>query len=177
VVWKWGIIVRLKFVVLVLAAALTGGPAIAVTQGDVAPPWQGSDFNDAGIEFPALANGRPTVLVFWATWCGYCKAFMPYLASIQADYGSDRIEIVAVNAKERNGDPEAYIASLDFPVVAVRDGDSIAEAYDVNFIPGLMVIDGSGKVSWRRSWTELPAGKKVAELWSGQVREALDELF
>ncbi len=40
-----------------------------------------------------------------------------------------------------------------------------------------MVVDGDGQVSWRRSWTELPAGQKVAELWSGQVREALDELL
>ncbi len=168
---------RNRIIAIGLTAVLATSTALAVTQGDEAPPWQAVDFDGATIDFPAVAKGRPVVLVFWATWCGYCKAFMPYLADIQAEYGRDAIQIVAVNAKERDGDPDTYIDSLDFPVVAVRDGDPIAEAYNVNFIPGLMVVDGDGQVSWRRSWTELPAGQKVAELWSGQVREALDELL
>ncbi len=43
------------------------------------------------------------------------------------------------------------------------------------FFPGLMVVDGDGTVSYRRSSTELPPGKTVAELWSEQVRAALDQ--
>jgi hypothetical protein len=31
-------------------------------------------------------------------------------------------------------------------------------------------------VAYRRPWTDLPAGQEVAELWDGQVREALNTL-
>ena len=58
-----------------------------------------------------------------------------------------------------------------------RDGDDIAEDYGVKFIPGLMVVDGDGTVAYRRSWTELPPGTTVAELWSDQVRATLDEVL
>jgi thiol-disulfide isomerase/thioredoxin len=164
--------------ILVLAAALWSGAASSVEQGDRAPAWQAQTFDGGTVTFPELIENRPTVVVFWATWCGYCKAFMPYLQEIQADYGVERINIVAINAKEEQGaDPRAYVESLGFPAIAVRDGDAIAADYGVEFIPGLMVIDRDGMVAYRRPWTDLPAGETVARFWSRQVRRALDDLL
>jgi hypothetical protein len=40
-----------------------------------------------------------------------------------------------------------------------------------------MIVDGDGNLAWKRASTELPAGKTVAELWDGQVREQLDLLL
>ena len=168
---------RITFAAWVLATMLIAGPALAVKQGDIAPQWQAMSFADERVSFPALAEGKPTVLVFWATWCGYCKAFMPYLKEIQAEYGADRVVVVAVNAKEKDGDPDAYVASLGFPLTAIRDGDAIAADYNVKFIPGLMVVDGDGTVAWRRGWTDLPAGKTVAQQWAGEVKAALARLL
>ena len=76
------------------------GPLAAVEQGDVAPPWRARDFAGQSIDFPAVTRGKPAVVVFWATWCSYCKAFMPYLKNIQNDYAAHDVKIVAINAKE-----------------------------------------------------------------------------
>ena len=136
------------------------------------------DFDGRPVMFPGVLESRPAVVVFWATWCGYCRAFMPYLEGIQADYADAGVKIITINAKEDGGeDPKAYVDALGFPMVAVQDGDAIADAYEVEFIPGLMIVDGAGIVAWRRAWTELPAGRQVAELWSSQVREQLDALL
>ena len=112
-----------------------------VDKGDPAPAWTGTNLVDERtIAFPAVLDGKPAVMLFWATWCPYCKAFMPYAKQIQADYVDQGVQIVTFNAKERGeGDPAAYVASLNFPMVAIADADSIAEQYDVKFIPGLMV--------------------------------------
>lgn len=154
-------------------------PALTVEQGDPAPAWQGVDFSGARVDFPALLDGKPTVMVFWATWCNYCKAFMPYLEGIQNDYGTERINVLTINAKEdgSGGDPADYIAALSMETIAVADGDEIAAAYAVEFIPGLMVIAPDGTVAYRRAWTDLPAGERVASFWSRQVRRALDQLL
>jgi thiol-disulfide isomerase/thioredoxin len=161
-----------------LAFLVIAAPAAAVEQGDVAPPWRRPAFTGGTVAFPAVAEGKPAVLVFWATWCGYCKAFMPYLQDIQADYADAGVKIVLVNAKEDgSGDPRAYVRALGFNPIAVANGDAIAEAYAVEYIPGLMIVDGAGKVAYRRPWTDLPAGRTVAELWDGQVRAALDTLL
>ena len=172
------------FVILALGFSQSGNadesnPAPSfVDKGDSAPAWEGTNLLDGQtLHFPDLLDGKPAVLVFWATWCPYCKAFMPYAGRIQADYADEGVQIVTFNAKERGkGDPKAYIESLGFPMVAIADADPIAEMYDIQFIPGLMVVDGQGQVRYRRGWTDLPAGKTVAEQWDGEVRQTLDGL-
>lgn len=143
-----------------------------------APPWMGTNMLDGrNVSFPELLDGKPAVLIFWATWCSYCKAFMPYAKQIQADYADHGVQIVTLNAKERGrGDPFAYAEKLNFPMFVIAEADDIAAEYGVNFIPGLMVVDGQGRLVYRRRSTELPAGRTVAQLWDGEVRAALDVL-
>jgi thiol-disulfide isomerase/thioredoxin len=170
-----------RWIVVVLSLAALAGPALAVEQGDAAPPFKAVDFAGQPVEFPAVTGGKPAVVVFWATWCGYCKAFMPYLKDIAADYAQHDVKVVAINAKEDGraggGDPGAYVRQLGFSPIAVANGDSIAAAYGVQYIPGLLIVDGKGTVAYRRPWTDLPAGQTVAQLWDGQVRTALDALL
>ena len=162
-----------------LAATATVQSAERLDMGDTAPAWSGVDLISGDpVSFPAVLDEKPALILFWATWCPYCKAFMPYAKQIQADYAARGLKVVTFNHKERGaGDPAAYAKSLGFPMVAVADADSIGDAYDVDFIPGLMVVDGNAKIVYRRKSTDLPAGKTVGELWDGEVRAALDELF
>ena len=160
-------------------AATSASGAERLDIGDTAPAWTGVDLISGDpVEFPAVLEEKPALILFWATWCPYCKAFMPYAKQIQADYADRGLKVVTFNHKERGaGDPAAYAKSLGFPMVAVADADSIGDAYDVDFIPGLMVVDGNAEIVYRRKSTDLPAGKTVGELWDGEVRAALDELL
>jgi thiol-disulfide isomerase/thioredoxin len=168
---------NVTFVLAAVSIAMWLDTAAAVEKGDAAPAWQARDFAGHTVDFPAVAEGRPTVVVFWATWCPYCRAFMPYLKNIQADYAKHGVKVVAINAKEDGrGDPKAYVQALGFTPIAVADGDEIAKAYGIQYIPGLLIVDGKGMVAYRRPWTDLPAGQTVAELWDAQVRTALDGL-
>jgi len=124
-----------------------------------------------------LAAVAVTVVVFWATWCPYCKAFMPYVKNIAADYAAYGVKFVAIDAKEDGqGDPKAYVRALGFKPIAITNGDKIADDYGIKYIPGVLIVDGKGVVAWRRPWSDLPAGREVAELWDKQVRTALNEL-
>lgn len=168
----------MRRIFLSLAVFLVAASAWAAEPGTTSPGWKGTDFSGAEVDFPAVLEGKPTVMVFWATWCPYCRAFMPYLAQIQNDYGEDRINVLMIDVFEDGElDPAAYVDSLEFPIIAVADGDPIAELYSVRGTPGLMVLDGQGNVVWKRASTELPPGEKVAEFWSRQVREQLEKLL
>ena len=154
-------------------------PAFAVTPGDTAPPWTGTDIaTQSQIEFPEVLDGKPAVLIFWATWCPYCKAFMPYAKSIEADFRDQGVKIITFNTKERGrGDPAAYVESLDFPFIAIEAADAIGDLYDIPFIPGLLVVDGDGEVIYRRRSTNLPAGQTVSQQWNLEVREVLSSIL
>lgn len=166
--------------VFTVLAALTvfAGGASAVEPGEPGPAFEGVDLDGNPVSYPEMLDGKPTVVVFWATWCPYCKAFMPHLEPIQEEFGEDSFNILTINAKERGaGDPAEYIDSLGFPVMAVAEGDAIAEEWGVHYIPGLIIVEGDGTVYWQRESTELPAGRKVAEFWESQVREQLAQLL
>lgn len=169
----------LKKLISILSLCLIFTAVQAVDEGDIAPAWKGIELADGSqVDFPEILNDKPAVLVFWATWCPYCKAFMPYVKEIQAEYAKYGIQIISFNALERGvGDPKAYVDSLDFPFVAIAEADSIAEQYNVQFIPGLMIVDGDGMIVYRRKSTDLPAGQTVSELWAEEVRQVLDILI
>ena len=147
--------------------------ASAVEVGDVAPYWDGLDVEGDVIHFPQVTEGAPVVLLFWATWCPYCKAFIPHLKNIQEDYAELGVKVFAINVSE-TGDARAYIENLGFPLRTIVDGDPIAIAYGIRYTPGLLVVDGAGTVVYRRASTNPPPGQSLSEMWSQQVREALD---
>lgn len=159
----------LMLTALVLSPSLAG----AVEPGDRAPAFVAVDVHADPVTFPGDYQGTATVLLFWATWCPYCKAFMPELAKISADYDSREVRVLGINFKE-DGDVAAYVDELDFEFRTVIRGDTIAEAYGVEFSPGIMVVDGRGVVTYRRAPTEMPPGEPLAHAWSREVRAALD---
>ena len=151
---------------------------VAVQAGDPAPAWQAFDLAGQPVRFPVIGAGRTTILVFWATWCPYCQVFMPHLAAIEADYRQQGVRVLAVNCKEdgreKGGDPIAYLRQHGYTFQAVLHGDPIAELYDVQFVPGLMIVGTDGQVIYRRKSTDLPAGREIAEFWNAEVRSVLD---
>ncbi len=163
---------------ILVAIFCVSGPVVAIEVGDAAPAFTGLDESGDEVGFPTVIDGKPTVMLFWATWCPYCKAFMPYLEQIQKDYGEGQINVVMINHKERGeGDAGAYIRALDFDVIAVLDGDAIGDAYGVDFIPGLMIVGADATIAWKRKSTDLPAGRKIGEFWDMKVREQLDKML
>lgn len=168
---------RLATLLVLISACLPLQMVYAVQAGDIAPAWQAQDLDGTTINFPATAAGQTTVLVFWATWCPYCQVFMPYLPGIETDYRRQGVRVLAVNCKEEKGeeDPTVYIRSHDYNFQTVMNGDAIAQLYDVQFIPGLMIIGTDGKVVYRRKSTDLPAGREIAEFWNAEVRMVLDQ--
>ncbi|MFP4518075.1 MAG: TlpA family protein disulfide reductase [Oceanicaulis sp.] len=42
-------------------------------------------------------RGKVVLVNFWATWCAPCVVEMPYLDTLQARYGSDEFEVIAVS--------------------------------------------------------------------------------
>ncbi|MBZ5579683.1 MAG: TlpA family protein disulfide reductase [Acidobacteriia bacterium] len=96
---------------------------------------------------------RKVVVTFWASWCGPCRMETPALrAFYQKTHkdGSD-FEIVAVDVDDERPAAEEYATSSKMPFPVVLDGTQrTADAYGVDSIPRIYVIDKDGMVSWGR---------------------------
>ncbi|WP_030931274.1 thioredoxin [Streptomyces sp. NBC_01527] len=64
-----------------------------------------------------LASAKPTLVDFWAEWCGPCRLVAPVLEQLAAEHG-DKIEVVQLN---------------------VDLSPRTAEKYDVRSIPTLNI--------------------------------------
>ena len=56
------------------------------------------------IPYPtAIANGKPTLLEFYADWCTTCQGMSPIVQNLQAKYG-DRVNLVMLNIDDPQWD-------------------------------------------------------------------------
>lgn len=95
-------------------------------------------------------RGRKKVVVsFWASWCGPCRLELPILADFYKKYHKDssNFEILAISIDEDRSDAESYAgkAKLPFPVL-FDPASQTADAYSVEAIPTMFVIDSDGKI-------------------------------
>ena len=100
-------------------------------------------------------QGKPVILNFWATWCGYCKMEMPYFQEKFESYGED-IHFLIVNmtdgVQETVDKASSYIEDegFTFPVYYDTDMDA-ANAYQVTSLPITFFVDAEGNhVAYRR---------------------------
>lgn len=133
---------------------------------------------------------QPTIVLFWATWCPYCKALMPHLQSILDEYPG-QLQVLALSIRD-DGDPAAALAEYGFDFSLSTAADEVAEAWRVKGTPGLFLADASGRVVFDRMRIP-PAAQRAppaaegalkhyqraarnAPYWAAQLRRALDEL-
>jgi thiol-disulfide isomerase/thioredoxin len=163
------------FITLTLTAWLLAGPLHAerVDAGMVAPEWEMEAGDGTLFSFPDDVDGRASVLFFWASWCPYCHAVMPFLQQIQEDYAESGVKIYAINFHD-DSNPVEYMNELGWDFMVFPLGDLVADDYGVVSSPGVLVVDEAGVVTYRRKRTRAPPGKAIAEVWDAQIREGLD---
>lgn len=122
-----------------MLAALIGlfatTPAMAA---DDAITWSLETPAGETVNFPDERNG-PAILLFWASWCPYCKALMPHLQTIADEYDGE-LAVYAVNFRD-DGDPQAFMERHDYSFTLLLNGGAVAEQYEIWGTPGVLVFD------------------------------------
>jgi thiol-disulfide isomerase/thioredoxin len=95
----------------------------------------------------AVADGRLTIVNFWATWCAPCRQEMPALAALAEARGTDGLELALV-ATGRNS-PEAiarFAEDVGLPDLetALDPKARLAAAMGVPGLPVTVLLDTDG---------------------------------
>ena len=152
------------------------------------PAFELEDAAGETFRFPGDLDG-PAIVLFWATWCPYCKALMPHLQSI-VEETDGAIEVLALDFRD-DGDPAAFLDEYGYEFRLFPAGDAVAESWGVKGTPGLFLVDGTGRAVFsnyaipdaaferRRSgqaegMKHYQRAARRAPVWAAELRKAID---
>jgi thiol-disulfide isomerase/thioredoxin len=71
-------------------------------------------------------NGKTILVNLWATWCAPCRAEMPTFDALQAERGSDKFEVIAVNVDSGDdGKARAFLSEIGIKNLAFYQDSSL----------------------------------------------------
>ncbi|MQL80144.1 hypothetical protein Taro_012591 [Colocasia esculenta] len=91
-------------------------------------------------------EGKTVGIYFSAHWCPPCRRFTPKLAEAYAELSPRGFKVVFVSADEDEASFQEYFSQMPWLAVPFSDSatrDSLDQAFEVNGIPHLVVLDGS----------------------------------
>jgi len=128
----------------------TSTPTTSPTQG-VEVGKRAPDFTLPNLEGQSVSlsdfRGMPVFINFWASWCGPCRAEMPFIQEVFEDkeWLDKGLVILGVDIGESPVTVERFMGSLglSFPVLLDASQD-VALKYNVRAIPTSFFIDKNG---------------------------------
>lgn len=112
----------------------------------LAPGFQLPALDGASLSLDAM-RGRPVVLVFWATWCGPCRAELPHLMTLQKRYADRGLQILAINDGEDLPRVKRFVQDSNLTLQVLWDEKSeVAARYGRRALPFSVFIDRQGYV-------------------------------
>ena len=128
---------------------LTARAAMPPQAGEKAPDWILSTGDGERISLYADSEGQKVVLVFWATWCPYCRDLMPKLEELQESLTGEPVRFYALNVWEES-DPKSYLEKQAPHLELLLQAEFVAQRYGVVGTPGLFVIDEEKNIVYIR---------------------------
>ncbi|VYU09897.1 redoxin domain-containing protein [Clostridium tertium] len=106
------------------------------------------------VKLSDFKNKKPVVINIWASWCGPCKAEMPYFEDAINKYG-DKVEFLMVNLTDGKRETKEkalkFLKDNNLEMDILFDLDySAADAYNIRGIPRTIFIDKDGKIVYDR---------------------------
>jgi len=136
---------------------------------DFAPAYSFVTLEGRYLTFADL-KGKVVVLDFWATWCGPCVAALPALQRLAKKTAGEPLVLVSLSSDADDAKLREFLAKHPADWPQVWDGKKEAfRQFQIASLPTYFVLDGEGRVLWRRSgWGSTTEGELA-----GTVRKAL----
>lgn len=146
-----------SILILMIAALwiwLSRAPADSTTQGKIPAPQKGflaPDFSLPTVDGKTIRladlQGKPVLVNYWASWCAPCRAEMPALQRLAADFEEQGLVVLGVNAASQDDRANALAfveqQGLTFPILFDTTGD-VQRQYAIQSLPTSFFIDHQG---------------------------------
>ncbi len=130
---------------LILSITANAQPSdLGPRAGQKAPLFKATDLEGKSVNLEAL-RGKPVVLIFWATWCGPCRARIPGEIELRKRFTQDELAMVAVSTDDAQSTVSKFVQNNNINFTVVWDeGGKVSQLYGVQYLPTVYIIDKDG---------------------------------
>jgi len=112
-----------------------------------APLFQLKSLDDKIVSLTDYLGKKSVVLVFWTTWCPYCREQLKQLNGKLPALTKAGIEILAINVGEPKNKVADFTKSRSLNLRILLDQDNnVSNTYELMGVPTYFVIDISGQI-------------------------------
>jgi thiol-disulfide isomerase/thioredoxin len=140
-----------RLILIFVATFALAAPFIARLEGGQVKDFTLLDMDGNKVRLSELADDKPLLLYFWASWCKPCRLITPQVSTLAEDY-KDRVTVIGINVggvdslKSVKKYSKRY--KVNYPLLIDSDNETV-EAYSVHAIPTVVLLDKNGKILFR----------------------------
>lgn len=112
-----------------------------------APDFKLNDISGNQVSLSDFRDKKAVLLIFWTTWCPYCRVALRSLREDQQELKGSGIELLTINVNESAHKAGNFIRGLgaDFTVLLDLDAQ-VSNSYGLLGVPTYFVISKTGRV-------------------------------
>lgn len=110
-------------------------------------------------------RGKYVYIDVWATWCGPCKAELPFLQKLIKEMEGKKIVFLSLSCDQQRNRWEEFVKNEQLGGIQVYMGDSKKEFlrfFEVGIIPRFILLDKKGKIV--NVNMDAPSSKRIKEV-------------
>jgi peroxiredoxin len=139
--------------------------AVSFSSLAAAPTLLVQDIDGTTVDLSAMIEGKPTMVIAWATWCPHCTKQIPNIKLARERFAEKGLVVVAVNPGIRDTLDRmrrfAQVKELDYPIFFDPTQQATRNAFSIDRVPLMILYDRDGKEISRAEEVEFD---KIEEL-------------
>ena len=97
----------------------------------------------------AQMRGAPTVLNFWASWCGPCRRELPSLDSLRREFTPVGVRVIGMNDDRDSVDARRFLAKVAPEFPTAYGLGRLQQQFGYLGLPWTLLVDKDGQVIGR----------------------------